>query len=189
MATKVADGLYESITGRLFEIWRQLQQPNGYPFDPLELDRALQALIEGRFQSGSLAISAFDRDMTKEGWTLFEGFDEPDPHLLSKTKFELVPILEEGESTISGEEMRKRAAQEDANFGQRFGEWLLAYQEKIPERPKETYYIPLTRTVWRDRVGSLRVSYLRWSGRQWILNFRRLEECWGFYGRFLRPRK
>lgn len=50
MATKVAGELYESITGQLFEIGRQLRQPNGYPFDPERLKTHLQAAIEGRFQ-------------------------------------------------------------------------------------------------------------------------------------------
>ena len=49
MAAQVAGDLYESITGQLFELGRQLRQPNGYPFDPVALKRYLQAGIEGRF--------------------------------------------------------------------------------------------------------------------------------------------
>ena len=51
MATKVkvAGELYESITGQLFEIGRQLRQPNGYPFDPGKLQRYLQDAVEGKF--------------------------------------------------------------------------------------------------------------------------------------------
>ncbi len=49
MATKVAGELYESITGQLFEIGRQLRQPNGYPFSPSRLKIALQNAIEGKF--------------------------------------------------------------------------------------------------------------------------------------------
>lgn len=45
----VAGELYESITGQLFEIGRQLRQPNGYPYDPEKLKQHLQAGIEGRF--------------------------------------------------------------------------------------------------------------------------------------------
>lgn len=47
----VAGETYESITGQLFEIGRQLRQPNGYPFDPNSLKEHLQAAIEGRFGS------------------------------------------------------------------------------------------------------------------------------------------
>ncbi|OGG47710.1 hypothetical protein A2761_02330 [Candidatus Kaiserbacteria bacterium RIFCSPHIGHO2_01_FULL_51_33] len=49
MAAQVAGDLYESITGQLFELGRQLRQPNGYPFNPEELKAYLQDAIEGRF--------------------------------------------------------------------------------------------------------------------------------------------
>lgn len=49
MAVKVAGERYESITGQLFEIGRQLRQPKGYPFNPAELQKFLQRAIEGKF--------------------------------------------------------------------------------------------------------------------------------------------
>jgi len=52
MATKVVAGeLYQSITGQLFEIGRQLRQKSGYPYDPLQLKHLLQLAIEGQFHS------------------------------------------------------------------------------------------------------------------------------------------
>ena len=45
----VAGDLYETITGQLFEIGRQLRQKNGYPYNPQKLKQALQAVIEGQF--------------------------------------------------------------------------------------------------------------------------------------------
>ena len=57
MATKVTGELYESITGQLFEIGRQLRQKNGYPFDPETLKRHIQAAIEGRFDQASKRIT------------------------------------------------------------------------------------------------------------------------------------
>lgn len=45
----VAGELYESITGQLFEIGRQLRQKSGYPFDSQKLKFVLQNAIEGRF--------------------------------------------------------------------------------------------------------------------------------------------
>lgn len=159
--------------------------------DPETVSRGLQALIEGRFDGISIPI--FSRDMTKEGWTLIEGSDEPDPvallALFSATEFEFVSTLKEGENSISGDEMRKRALQENANFGQRFGEWLLAHQDKIPVRPEGCYYIPLPRTVWRRRDGHLHVPYLGWFGEQWSPHFYWLEFDWASSGWFLRPRK
>lgn len=46
----VAGELYESITGQLFELGRQLRQKSGYPYDPHQLKAALQEAIEGRFK-------------------------------------------------------------------------------------------------------------------------------------------
>ncbi len=51
MAKKVAGELYESITGQLFEIGRQLRQSNGYPYDPEKLKKHLQDGIEGKFSA------------------------------------------------------------------------------------------------------------------------------------------
>lgn len=53
MAGNVEGKLYESITGQLFEIGRQLRQRGGYPFDPKELQKYLQNAVEGKFGIGS----------------------------------------------------------------------------------------------------------------------------------------
>ena len=49
MAQRVAGEQYESITGQLFEIARQLRQKSGYPHDPETLKLFLQRAVEGRF--------------------------------------------------------------------------------------------------------------------------------------------
>lgn len=49
MAEKVTGRLYESLTGELFEIGRQLRQKNGYPFNPESLKKHLQDAVRGRF--------------------------------------------------------------------------------------------------------------------------------------------
>lgn len=51
MATCVKGDWYEKLDGKLLEIKRQMRQFGGYPYDPARLDRALQALIEGRFEA------------------------------------------------------------------------------------------------------------------------------------------
>jgi hypothetical protein len=48
MAAQVAGDLYESITGQLFEIGRQVRQPTGYPFDAEGLKGFLQLAVEGK---------------------------------------------------------------------------------------------------------------------------------------------
>jgi hypothetical protein len=50
----IAGELYETLTGQIFELGRQLRQPNGYPFNPFQLKLHLQAAIEGRFCPGEV---------------------------------------------------------------------------------------------------------------------------------------
>ncbi len=47
--TIVAGDMYQQLDGQLFEIKRQLRQPDGYPFDPQLLKLGLQQIIEGKF--------------------------------------------------------------------------------------------------------------------------------------------
>lgn len=55
MASNIVAGeLYETITGQLFEIGRQLRQKGGYGFNPYQLKTHLQAAIEGRFCPGEI---------------------------------------------------------------------------------------------------------------------------------------
>jgi len=51
MATIVTGEQYMGIDGKLYDIKRQLRQKDGYPFDLRRLDRALQAIVEGKFPS------------------------------------------------------------------------------------------------------------------------------------------
>lgn len=62
MATKpiVAGDLYESITGQLFELGRQLRQLSGYPFNPHLLKLHLQNAIEGKFDGANLIDPRFE---------------------------------------------------------------------------------------------------------------------------------
>ena len=50
MAKQVAGETYFDIDGQLHEIKRQLRQTSGYPFDPTELQKSLQRVIEGKFE-------------------------------------------------------------------------------------------------------------------------------------------
>jgi hypothetical protein len=74
MAHKVTGELYESITGQLFEIGRQLRQPRGYPFDPHKLKRALQSVVEGGFDvDTSVHVIDCDADpFIPPGWRVKE---------------------------------------------------------------------------------------------------------------------
>jgi len=125
MATKVAGELYESITGQLFEVGRQLRQPGGYPYDPEKLKRFLQRAIEGRFgEKLKLAFAqAFDSaKFIGKNWSVWkgpadgnglEGEEDRDVREdnLSIVDFEQLILetnLQEEETVVNGEEKLKR---------------------------------------------------------------------------------
>jgi hypothetical protein len=126
MAKKVAGELYESITGQLFELGRQLRQPNGYPFNPEMLRRHLQNAIEGKFITGdpkSILIKPFDlAEFIGNDWSTWKGpadgdglsgEKDIDSRSLSLTEVKFTDFLfetclNEGESSISGEEKLRR---------------------------------------------------------------------------------
>ena len=73
MANQIVAGeLYESITGQLFEIGRQLRQKGGYPYDPQQLKLTLQVAIEGRFHKPTFTLY-FAPGQQNGGW--MKGFD------------------------------------------------------------------------------------------------------------------
>lgn len=50
MGVTVEGGLYDVITGQLFELGRQLNEKGGYPYDPVKLYAYLQDAVEGNFE-------------------------------------------------------------------------------------------------------------------------------------------
>lgn len=109
MAGKVAGELYESITGQLFEIGRQLRQPNGYSFNLEMLKRHLQNAIEGRFIFGEPKFFStkpfIPAEFIGKGWTI----EEQDERSLALTEISLESLclemyLKDGETLITGEE-------------------------------------------------------------------------------------
>lgn len=60
MANNIVTGeMYEEIDGQLHEIKRQIRQKSGYPYNPEELKKALQLIIEGKFRP----------ELTADEWT------------------------------------------------------------------------------------------------------------------------
>jgi hypothetical protein len=82
--------------------------------------------------SSTTVASIFKRDMRAEGWTLLE--DVEGVADISAGNLELVLSLKDGERSIKGEELVRRARGElRANLGQRHAEYLLEHQAEIPE--------------------------------------------------------
>ncbi len=177
----VAGDLYQELDGQLSEIKRQMRQPSGYPFDPLQLKAHLQAVIEGRF---SQAVGSFRYDKRKEGWMLLENI----PRRLNST-IDSVSFLKWKETSVNGEEMVRRARVElDANYGQEDAEWVLEHQDKIPVELRK-FYLVFPATVWQGVYGCRRVPCLSWDGVRWYLRFGWLDSGWRSRGRLVSPRK
>ena len=186
MAQCVAGEAYESITGQLFEIGRQLRQPNGYPYDPELTKKALQDVIEGRFGT-SVDIPNFKYDKRNDGWRLMEdcGFN---PALASVTDLELVLFLKDGESRVNGETMANRAKELKGNLGQKHAEYSLEHQKEIPKEFRK-YFLVFPGTIWRHSDGHRNVPYLSWDGDGWYLHWRWLDHGnWNDNDRLLRLR-
>jgi len=138
------------------------------------------------FVTRLLGSPVFSRDMRKEGWELVEDVSSPAGIVIAN--LEIVSFLREGEESVSGEVMRKRAVEMGANLGQRHAEFLLEHQEEIPKEFRK-FYLVFSGTLWRDASGGLGVPYLHWLGVRWVLGFSWLEFVWDSGDRLLRLRK
>ncbi|MEX1061791.1 MAG: hypothetical protein WEC39_01625 [Patescibacteria group bacterium] len=141
----------------------------------------MQDIILGNYTVGN---TAFRFDKREDGWELAEDQEIVVPaSLLEATTF-----LRRGESSISGEEMRRRSVELGANLGQRQAEYLLDHQEEIPKEWR-AFYLVFPGTFWRDRDGDLEVPCLRCYGGRWNLHFFWLGGDWGSSARLVRARK
>ena len=95
----------------------------------------------------------------------------------------------QNETSIDGDEMRKRAVIMGGNFGQRDGQVVLKQADKIPEKYRSNYIV-LPRTVWVGRrSGGRYVPVLYWGGSRWVLGLGSLSVGWSAGDLFLVPRK
>ncbi|MDP3764448.1 MAG: hypothetical protein Q8Q95_02395 [bacterium] len=201
----VAGELYESITGQLFEIGRQLRQPKGYPYDPAKLQRYLQNAVEGRFGDTVLKINRTQpfnpAQFLGEGWSIWKGpadgdglsgEEEQDERSLNLTELDLsniqlVTCLKEDESVIKGEEKLKRLkAKNYVRLDAKIFQTLWENKSLIPESWKEktnsnTTFISFDGTTLRGPLGRRYVLCLCWGGGGWGWYCRWLEGGWSAY--------
>jgi len=106
-------------------------------------------------------VAKIDRDMT--GWTCLE------PVGAEEGEFEptLCEFLREGENSINGEEMIRRAKEQGVLTGLRHAEAMLRNQERIPVEWRKHYLV--FPEVWQGPGGGRNVFYLYWGGRRWYL--------------------
>lgn len=126
--------------------------------------------------------------MTKEKWTLLEDVEGDIPEGVSTPNLELVEFLNEGESSVVGEEMKKRSVELNGHHGQKLAELLLRNQVQIPKEWRGKY-LAFPGTVWQDPDGSRGVPCLDWSGDRWCLSFRWFDFGWGSDDRLVRLRE
>lgn len=178
MATKVAGEMYESITGQLFEIGRQLRQPNGYPFDPEKLKKHLQDAVEGKFGVASAGTEHIIDCDAMSG--ILADWKKEEHRKMGKVKLELrngklyvngteaIRYLSEKQKSggvIEGNKLRKELANKSV-LNACVLDYLLKHPELIPEEWKNglTYFWG---TIFRRPGGDLDVAYLGWHGGGW----------------------
>jgi len=103
---------------------------------------------------------------------------------VGEVSFELVSFLKKDETSISSDEMLKRAKEMGADYNQKTAELFLANWDKIPESYRE-FYIIFSGTMWQDSSGDRHVPSLRWRGERWRLLFPWLDHGLHAHGRFL----
>ena len=159
MAQCVAGEQYRSLIRQLFEIGRQLHQPGGYPFDPTQLQRHLQAAIEGRFSRFSVLYpviviyGASVEEMVKlgqYGWSNEDITSNNFPTNREGTIDVVVELIHFGLHAVTDEALR-----ELDGMGYRPAELheLLAFGAKYPDIQREFPVVALG-SVWQDPCGS-----------------------------------
>lgn len=133
------------------------------------------ALFPALINASDLIPEYTDRAGKKRKWEVIE---DVEPSGLDITKLVPRSFLRNGESYISGEEMRRRAIELKGNLGLSDGKRLLDERDKIPPEFRN-YYIALPGTVLRGSGGDLGVPFLGWGGGRWLLGFGWLGCGWG----------
>lgn len=179
MAIKVAGELYESVTGQLFEIGRQLRQPNGYPFDPNQLKECLQRAIEGKFNSAATLVQAEaaiftiatgDKRSAKELLAAgkYDWVDDYARQFVEGKKFPLASkaedvdlvLVEFGHDPESEEVLAEFKRQ---GLERPIAEDALRFGEKFPDEQKK-YPLVFLHEPWQDPFGDHVVLVLFYDG-------------------------
>jgi len=162
----VAGELYETLTGQLFELGRQLRQPNGYPFNPFQLKLHLQAAIEGKFGPGEIYEVKLGGPETTDQITAKLGFPFSDwitqknfplkPHDPETVEIEIINpgtsfSEEEGLEFLKAAGLERPTYEQAIRFAEQYGKATTS--EKKP-------FVIFLHEAWQGPFRDRRVVYL-----------------------------
>lgn len=184
-AQAVTDEILGVIARKQWDLFRRVKEGT---LDPLRVSESLQAISEGRFDSG--AASTFRFDLRQDGWELTDPAMGQAQLIVTKSpQVEFVSILRPGEGRIDCETLKRRAREMIATLGQKDAEFLHANQHLIPHRSPGVRCVPFVGTIWRDRDGVLKIPCLTPGAGMWDLRWLPLDDAWHSDACFLRPRR
>ncbi len=181
MAQRVAGELYELVTGKLFEIARQLRQPGGYPYNANFLNDALQELIEGRFPSSVTRLRRFDPEkFFGTGCASVRDVRSASLGRIDYTKVVFDTGLRDTETIVRGDVRRARIlGREDAvalNLDHFLDLWT--NPEKIPESFKQGL-ITFDGDDLRHTADKSDMLFLYRLGKEWSWDWCGLDDDFG----------
>ncbi len=97
--------------------------------------------------------------------------------------YEVLKLLREGDTSISGEEMSSLAKEMNAQLGEEDCNYLLEHEYEIPKELQDDYLIF---PGWRCPGNPDSVAVLYWSGGRWIQNWHGVEDDWYGHDRLVR---
>ncbi len=170
----------DHVRADIWELTEKIQQQiwqGNYPHDLERLLAALQAVSEGRFDEvgGQFPSTVFAADRIPEGCRVVEDV------LWSNFDIKSVKpcvFLIHRETSIGGDEMRRRAVRDHCNLGLLDLKRMFAEQDKIPAKFRD-FETLFPGTVVMDSNKVLKIPYLKFFPQHWDLTQGELrEEYW-----------
>lgn len=118
----------------------------------------------------------------------FKPLQDVKPSEFQIEDLELVPFLNEDakEGFVSGEEMRKRAVKQKANFGLVDGKRIRALKDQIPVEWQKFHLVLSGTLLFDPKDERLKVGVLHCQNGLWLLDFSWLSPGWYKYQRLVR---
>lgn len=128
----------------------------------------------------------FKYNKLEQKWQLIQNLKES--KLLPPDQLEIATPFVDKEKVIFGHELIRRAVEAKCNFSQHQAEYLLEFQELIPQdwRP---YCIIFPGTIWADSAKRHTIPYLVYKSTGWALDFYWVDKPFAAASRLLRRKQ